>query len=54
MAECPGPIVWYEIAPEAGGGAVLHCAACDQVTVTGNPMDVRHRTTRLLREGTAA
>ena len=46
---CPGPFVWYP----CEGGAILLCAACGQITVTGNWNDQAHAHTGVLMEGLA-
>lgn len=47
LTGCPGPWVWYPCT----NGAVLHCATCSQITVTGNFNDLAHTHTPLLSEG---
>lgn len=47
---CEGPLVWFDVE----GGAILECASCDYLIVTGNFHDERHSDTPLLREGMAA
>lgn len=47
LTGCPGPWVWYPCSI----GAVLHCATCSQITVTGNFNDHAHTHTPLLSEG---
>jgi hypothetical protein len=49
--DCEGPLVWFDAAE---GGAVLECARCDYITVTGNFNDEAHAYTSLMREGLAA
>jgi hypothetical protein len=44
---CDGPFIWYPCT----GGAVLHCAACGQITMTGNWNDEKHVGTPILTEG---
>lgn len=46
----PGPLVWFDAPPEA---AILKCASCDYIIVTGSFHDGRHQDTPLLREGLA-
>jgi len=46
---CDGPFIWYPCT----GGAVLHCAACGHITVTGNWNEPRHAHTPVLTEGVA-
>ena len=48
-AACDGPFIWYP----CEGGAVLECAACTHLTVTGNWNRVDHALTPVLREGLA-
>lgn len=45
---CTGPLVWFEAPPDA---AILECAQCGYIVVTGTPHDDRHANTDLLREG---
>lgn len=47
MNPCPGPLIWFP----CEGGAVLECATCGHVTVTGNFNDATHAGTDLIREG---
>lgn len=44
---CPGPLIWYD----TDGGAILECAACSYVVLTGNLHDLDHYDTPVLREG---
>jgi hypothetical protein len=44
---CEGPFIWYPCTD----GAVLECATCGQVTVTGNWNDLDHAETPVLMEG---
>ena len=44
---CEGPLVWFD----APGGAILECARCGYVIVTGNINDARHAETPLIRQG---
>jgi hypothetical protein len=46
---CYGPLIWYACT----GGAVLHCAACGHITVTGNWNEPEHMYAEILREGVA-
>lgn len=46
---CDGPLIWYDT---DGYGAVLHCASCGHLTVTGNPNDDRHQDTPLMKAST--
>jgi hypothetical protein len=47
---CEGPLVWFDVSE---GTAILECAACDYVIVTGNFFDRAHALTPILREGLA-
>jgi hypothetical protein len=47
MSECGGPWIWHP----CDGGAILHCAECRAITVTGNPNDEAHQVTPVLHEG---
>jgi len=47
MAACLGPWIWYP----CSNGAVLHCATCGEITVTGNFNDHAHTDTPLMSEG---
>jgi len=47
---CPGPLIWYDVEDV---GAVLECAHCDYIIVTGNFHDTAHADTPLMREGMA-
>jgi hypothetical protein len=47
---CPGPLVWFD-APDS---AILECAACGYMIVTGNLNDQEHAATPVIREGLAA
>lgn len=49
MKPCPGPLIWFD----APGGAILECAACGYLVVTGSFFDVEHVGTPVLREGMA-
>lgn len=46
---CPGPFIWYP----ASQGAVLLCATCRHLTVTGNWNQPEHAYTPILTEGLA-
>lgn len=48
--KCEGPLVWFD-APD--NAAILECAACDYVVVTGSFHDARHQDVPLMREGLA-
>jgi hypothetical protein len=43
---CPGPLIWYHI---TDGGALLECACCGFINVTGNYNDAAHAETPLVR-----
>lgn len=47
---CEGPLVWFEV---SGGAAVLECAGCGYVVVSGGLNDEAHALTPLMREGLA-
>jgi hypothetical protein len=47
---CPGPLIWFD-APD---GAILECACCGYVIVTGSFYDDEHADTDILREGLAS
>lgn len=47
---CEGPLVWFDV---NDGGAVLECAACGYVIVSGNFHDQAHAYTPIMREGLA-
>jgi len=50
---CPGPLVWFAVGdPE--DAAILECAACGYLVVTGGWNDHAHADTPVLREGLAA
>lgn len=46
---CPGPWIWYPCTD----GAILHCATCRDITVTGDFIDQAHTGTPVLMEGLA-
>ena len=48
---CEGPLIWFDAAE---GGAILECAACGYVVITGGFNDDDHAETPVLREGLAA
>lgn len=61
MTGCPGPLIWCEANPspaEANAGrlpaAILECATCGYLIVTGTYHDEQHTDTPILREGLAA
>jgi hypothetical protein len=47
MNECQGPFIWYP----CDSGAVLLCAACGHLTVTGNFNEPAHAHTPILMAG---
>jgi hypothetical protein len=47
---CPGPLIWFDAPPDA---AILECATCGYIVITGTPNDARHTEAGLLREGLA-
>lgn len=50
MSACPGPLIWFAVGqPE--DAAILECAACPYVVVTGSFNDEAHAETELIREG---
>jgi hypothetical protein len=48
---CPGPLIWHDVG-EPPDAAILECASCDYVIVTGALNDSRHERTPLLRGST--
>lgn len=46
---CEGPLIWFDVEPDA----VLECAACDYIIVTGNFHDEPHAHTPWIKEGLA-
>ncbi len=55
VAPCPGPLIWYHVGPRHDGlGAVLECACCDYVVITGGFNDAAHENTPTMSEGLAA
>jgi hypothetical protein len=50
MSPCPGPLIWYDTEDSS---AVLECAACGYLIVSGSLFDREHNGTPLLREGLA-
>ena len=60
-ARCAGPLVWFDAPPSpaetaagATAAAILECATCGYLIVTGNVNDEAHSNVELLREGMAA
>lgn len=50
---CEGPLIWFAVGdPE--DSAILECAACDYLVITGGWNDAAHADTPLLREGLAS
>lgn len=45
---CPGPLVWFDVPPDA---AILECSACGYVIITGSYHDEAHALTPLMKEG---
>jgi hypothetical protein len=43
---CEGPFIWYP----CPYGAVLHCARCGHITVTGNIYEYKHAQTPIIKE----
>lgn len=55
-ARCPGPLIWYDV-PSDGPwypAAILECARCPYLIVSGNFSDEAHGETPILREGLVA
>lgn len=50
-AVCEGPLVWFGV---LAGGALLECACCGYLVVSGSLFDRAHTSTPLLSEGLAA
>lgn len=57
---CKGPLVWFDAGhttcPDCGDhstAAVLECAACGYIAMTGNWHDDAHTNTPIMREGYA-
>lgn len=49
---CPGPLVWFDASHGDGTpAAILECATCGFIIVTGNFYDEAHAGCELLREG---
>lgn len=48
VVKCPGPLVWFDVGGDPPA-AVLECASCSYVIVTGSFNDVAHSETELLR-----
>lgn len=48
---CEGPLIWFSV---DAGGAILECACCGYIVVSGNLNDEQHAETPLLTEGLAA
>ncbi len=46
---CDGPLIWYDAVRDA----VLYCARCGYIVVTGNWNDADHAETPVLKEGLA-
>lgn len=47
VVECAGPLVWFNVG-EPPDAAILECAACSYVIVTGTFNDEAHTATPLL------
>ena len=47
---CPGPLIWFSVGIDEDA-AILECAACGYVIVTGNFNDRCHAETPTMREG---
>lgn len=50
MSTCPGPLVWFSVGIDEDA-AILECASCDYLIVTGSFNDEAHADVPLLREG---
>ena len=54
---CPGPLIWYEVDIRhtvlGHRAAILHCATCGYIVISGNYNDREHADTELMREGLA-
>lgn len=46
---CVGPLVWFDVDNDGRPAAILECAACSDVVVTGTYNDEAHNATPLLR-----
>lgn len=51
MGPCQGPLVWFDVGP---GSALLECAACGYIVVSGTFLDPEHAKASLMREGLAS
>lgn len=45
---CPGPLLWFDVGCPTDA-AILECARCGYIIVTGNFNDVSHVETPILR-----
>lgn len=45
---CQGPLIWFDVPPD---NAILECAHCGYIVVTGSLNDARHASAEILREG---
>lgn len=51
LLPCPGPLVWFRVAPQPGkfeAGAVLECSRCRDILTTGNFMNGAHLRTPII------
>lgn len=48
---CEGPLIWFDV---EAGGAILECACCAYVVVSGGFNDEEHAQAPIMREGLAA
>lgn len=56
---CPGPLIWYETSMPCTctndhPAAILLCATCGYIVITGGWNDDAHKDTEVMREGLAA
>lgn len=55
---CPGPLIWYDVegtlcSCHGHTAAILECACCGYIVVSGNYHDAAHSGTEMMREGMA-
>lgn len=50
---CEGPLIWFGVGAPDEDAALLECARCGYLIVTGNWHDRAHANTPFLREGLA-
>jgi hypothetical protein len=55
---CPGPLIWFDIEPRPDrdelAAAILECATCDYVTMTGAFGNTEHADIAILKGGLAS